>query len=271
MNKAPIGVFDSGLGGLTAVRELREILPGEDIVYFGDTARVPYGSRGRDILVDYSKQDIAFLLTQNVKIIVIACGTVSSVLPPEIRDSLSVKCMEVVSPTAIEAIGSTQNNRIGIIGTEATVNSGSYVRTIQELNPEVSCFAKACPLFVPLVENGYSNPGNAVAELVAKDYLAEIEQEGVDTLIMGCTHYPLLSSVIAREMGPNVALVSAGQAVARSTKRYLQENNLLSDKKEGGNVEFFVSDVPTRFNQLAKTFLGEYSAGTVRQIDIEKY
>lgn len=271
MNRAPIGVFDSGLGGLTAVSELRKILPGEDIVYFGDTARVPYGSRGRDILIEYSKQDIAFLLTQNVKIIVIACGTVSSILPPEIRDSLSVKCMEVVGPTAMAAIEATQNNKIGIIGTEATINSGSYVRTIQGMAQEVNCYAKACPLFVPLVENGYSDAGNAVAELVAKDYLTEIKQAGVDTLIMGCTHYPLLSSVIGREMGPNVQLVSAGQTVAHSTKKYLQENDLLSDKTEGGQVEFFVSDVPARFDHLAKTFLGEYAGGAVRQIDIEEY
>lgn len=271
MNKAPIGVFDSGLGGLTAVRELRKILPGEDIVYFGDTARVPYGSRGRDILVEYSKQDITFLLTQNVKVIVIACGTVSSILPPEIRDNLSVKCMEVVAPTAVEAIRATKNNKIGVIGTEATINSGSYVRTIQDMAPEVDSIARACPLFVPLVENGYSDPGNAVAELVAKDYLTEIKQAGVDTLIMGCTHYPLLADVIAGEMGPAVQLISAGQVVAHSTKTYLQENDLLSGKKDGGKVDFFVSDVPARFDQLAKTFLGEYAGGTVRKIDIEEY
>lgn len=271
MKTAPIGVFDSGLGGLTAVRELRKILPNEDIIYFGDTARVPYGSRGRDILVDYSEQDIAFLLSQDVKIIVIACGTVSSILPVEVRESLPVKCIEVVSPTVQEAARQTQNKKVGVIGTQATIQSDSYVEAMRKIAPKVTCFSTPCPLFVPLVENGYFLPGNAVAELVAKDYLTEIKEAGVDTLIMGCTHYPLLASVISLEMGPNVKLVDAGRQAAHSAKEYLEKQQLLTDQKKEGSVQYFVSDVPDKFHELSSVFLGEYAGGSVKKINIEEY
>lgn len=271
MNNLPIGVFDSGLGGLTAVRELRKILPGEDIVYFGDTARVPYGSRGADTIIEYSKQDIGFLLSKQVKVIVIACGTVSSILPASIRGTFAVKCIEVVSPTVQAAVQATQNNKIGVIGTEATIRSGSYVEMMQKIAPDVECFSAPCPLFVPLVENGYFSKGNIVAELIAKDYLANIKEAGVDTLIMGCTHYPLLANVIGAEMGEDVYLVDAGKQAAHATKEYLEQNVLLSDKKTNGTVEYYVSDVPAKFDTLAQTFLGDYAGGLVKRVDIEKY
>ena len=190
MDPRPIGVFDSGLGGLTAVRQLRRVLPGEDIVYFGDTGRVPYGSRGRDIIVQYARQDIRFLLQQDVKFIIAACGTVSSTYPPEEAAKLPVPFTGVVGATARAAVDATRNKKVGIIGTAATVRSGSYAAVIRDMMPEVEIFARACPMFVPLVENGYFNDGNPVTKLIIAEYLQELKDAGVDTLILGCTHYP---------------------------------------------------------------------------------
>ena len=191
MDTRPIGVFDSGLGGLTAVRQLRRVLPGEDIVYFGDTGRVPYGSRGRDIIVQYARQDIRFLLQKDVKFIIAACGTVSSTYPPEEAARLPVPFTGVVGATARAAVDATRNRKIGIIGTAATVRSGSYAAIIRDMMPDVQIFARACPMFVPLVENGYFNDGNPVTKLIIAEYLQELKDAGVDTLILGCTHYPL--------------------------------------------------------------------------------
>ena len=187
MDTRPIGVFDSGLGGLTAVRQLRRVLPGEDIVYFGDTGRVPYGSRGRDIIVQYARQDIRFLLQQDVKFIIAACGTVSSTYPPEEAARLPVPFTGVVGATARAAVDATRNRKIGIIGTAATVRSGSYAAIIRDMMPDVQIFARACPMFVPLVENGYFNDGNPVTKLIIAEYLQELKDAGVDTLILGCT------------------------------------------------------------------------------------
>lgn len=269
MNTRPIGVFDSGLGGLTAVRELRKILPGEDIVYFGDTGRVPYGSRSKDTIIAYAKQDIAFLLDRGVKNILIACGTVSSTLPQQVMDSLPVPCTGVVRPTAQAAALATKNGRVGVIGTEATIRSGSYEAMMRQLAPQVACFAAACPLFVPLVENGHFLPGDRVAQPVAEEYLAPIKAAGVDTLILGCTHYPLLAGIIAAEMGKGVALIDAGQQAAHATKAMLEQSGMLNGRQAGGQVSYYVSDVPARFDQLARTFLGEYAGGNVEQINIE--
>ncbi|MDL2324582.1 glutamate racemase [Ruminococcaceae bacterium OttesenSCG-928-A16] len=271
MNASPIGVFDSGLGGLTAVKELRKILPGEDIVYFGDTGRVPYGSRGKETIVHYAKQDIAFLLSKGVKSILIACGTVSSTLPPAVMQGLPVPCAGVVGATVAAAAAATQNGKVGVIGTEATIRSGSYEAAMKQLAPNVTCFAAACPLFVPLVENGHFLKGDRVAIPVAEEYLAPIKAAGVDTLIMGCTHYPLLADVIAEEMGSGVTLVDAGLQAAQQTKQSLANLGLLNGRQTGGQVAYYVSDVPARFNQLAQTFLGEYAGGAIEQINIEDY
>ena len=206
MDNRPIGVFDSGLGGLTSVRELRRLLPGEDIVYFGDTGRVPYGSRSREIILQYARQDIAFLLSQNVKCIVAACGTVSSTYPSEEAAKLPVPYMGVVSSAARRAARATRNRRIGVIGTSATIRSHSYEQILRRLVPGAEITARACPLFVSLVENGYVD-GSApdcqqVTRLVIAQYLQEVREAGVDTLILGCTHYPLLAGMIGEYMGP---------------------------------------------------------------------
>ena len=216
MDTRPIGVFDSGLGGLTAVRQLRRVLPGEDIIYFGDTGRVPYGSRGREIIRQYARQDIRFLLSHDVKFIIAACGTVSSTYPPEEAARLPVPFTGVVGATARAAVDATRNGKVGIIGTAATVRSGSYAAVIKDMKPETEIVARACPMFVPLVENGYVNDGNPVTKLIIAEYLQEVKDAGVDTLILGCTHYPLLKKMIGDFMGSDVTLIAAGIMVSEA-------------------------------------------------------
>ena len=265
MDTRPIGVFDSGLGGLTAVRQLRRVLPGEDIVYFGDTGRVPYGSRGRDIIVQYARQDIRFLLQQDVKFIIAACGTVSSTYPPEEAARLPVPFTGVVGATARAAVDATRNRKIGIIGTAATVRSGSYAAIIRDMMPDVQIFARACPMFVPLVENGRVHRGDVVIETVVKEYLTPLKDAGVDTLILGCTHYPLLEEVIGDFMGPDVTLIDSGAEAANLASTQFDPN-------EGtGTTQYFVSDDPQGFDQLAELFLQEKVDVGAELVDISRY
>ena len=271
MDTRPIGVFDSGLGGLTAVKQLRKRLPGEDIIYFGDTGRVPYGSRGRDTIVQYARQDIRFLLAQNVKYIIAACGTVSSTYPSEEAAKLPVPFTGVVGATARAAAAATRNGCIGVLGTSATIRSGSYERALRELLPGVHISAKACPLFVPLVENGFVGENDPVSTLVIERYLTEVRAAGVDTLILGCTHYPLLKTMIGRFMGGEVALIDSGKVTAQETVSALAALELASGRSEGGAARFYVSDTPDEFRRLETLFLGRYAGGSVEQIRIEAY
>ena len=271
MDNRPIGVFDSGLGGLTGVRELRKRLPHEEIIYFGDTGRVPYGSRGRDTIVQYARQDIRFLLSRDVKFIIAACGTVSSTYPPEEAARLPVPYTGVVGATARAAVDATRNHRIGIIGTAATVRSGSYAAVIRDMLPDVHIFARACPMFVPLVENGYFNDGNPVTKLIIAEYLQELKDAGVDTLILGCTHYPLLKKMIGDFMGDAVRLVDSGKVTAQATAAALADLGLLNGKTDGGTAHYYVSDTPDNFAELEQMFLGEYAGGPVERIAIETY
>ena len=275
MDNRPIGVFDSGLGGLTGVRELRRLLPGEDIVYFGDTGRVPYGSRSHETILQYARQDIAFLLSQNVKCIMAACGTVSSTYPAEEAARLPVPYMGVVAAAARRAARATRSRKIGVIGTSATIRSHSYEQMLRRLVPGVEITARPCPLFVPLVENGYVDGAAAdrrqVTELVIAQYLEPVRAAGVDTLILGCTHYPLLAGMIGAYMGPGVTLIDPGQAAADDLGMLLAGKGLRSGRTEGGRTRFFVSDVPDSFVRTADLFLGEYRGGTAEQICIDKY
>ena len=267
---APIGVFDSGVGGLTAVRELRRLLPDEDIVYFGDTGRVPYGTRGVDTIVRYAKQDIAFLLRRGVKFIMAACGTVSSTLPDDWAASLPVGYTGVVEATAAAATKASRTGRIGVIGTPATIRSGSYNAAIAALMPGARIVATACPLFVPLVENGYFGADNAVTRLVARDYLKDIRAAGVDTLILGCTHYPLIAPIIADLMGPEVALIDPGRETALAARDALASTGLLREGR-AGTARYYVSDTTESFAQLSDWFLGEYAGGPVTRISVDGY
>lgn len=270
MDNRPIGVFDSGLGGLTGVRQLRKLLPGEDIVYFGDTGRVPYGSRSRETIVQYARQDIAFLLSKNVKYIMAACGTVSSTYPESEAAQLPVPYMGVVGAAAREAAVATRSRRVGIIGTAATIRSGSYETLLRQLVPGVEITKRACPMFVPLVENGYVDDGNPVTELVIEEYLTSVRDAGVDTLILGCTHYPLLKKMIGDFMGSGVTLIDPGKVAAGALRHALEDRGLLADRASG-TAEYYVSDAPDNFNATADLFLGPYKGGEVHQIAIDPF
>lgn len=271
MDMRPIGVFDSGLGGLTAVRELMRLLPVEDIVYFGDTGRVPYGSRSRDTLIKYARQDVAFLRTFDLKAIVIACGTVSSTALEILARENPIPIIGVVGPAVHEAAESTRNHKVGLIGTQATIRANAYERQLADLLPVARVTALACPLLVPLVENGRFLPGDSVVETVVGEYLAPIKDAGVDTLVLGCTHYPLLTGVIRAYMGEGVTLINSGAACARQVHRMLEETDALAPGAHPGVRRYFVSDAVEGFSDLASIFLGEDVHGDVGQVDITKY
>lgn len=262
MDKHAIGVFDSGLGGLTAVRELNKILPNENIIYFGDTARIPYGSRSRNTVLRYAKEDIEFLKKHDIKMIIAACGTVSSVIG-DITDIDGIPFTGVLIPASRSACNATKNGKIGIIGTPATVRSGSFKKTIESMRPDTQVFANPCPLFVHLVENGYIDRQNKVTKIVAEEYLEPIRKAGVDTLILGCTHYPIIKDIIADYMGNDVTLIDTGAEAAKYTKKCLSEKNLLSERSEKGKNTFYVSDSTELFCETAGIFLGHDVSGDV--------
>lgn len=268
MNNAPIGVFDSGLGGLTAVRELHRLLPNESIVYFGDTGRVPYGNRSRETIRRYAEQDMKFLLSERVKLVIAACGTVSSTAS-DIGEALPVPYTGVVRPAAQAAAAATVNGKIGVIGTAATICSGEYRRLLNELASKAQVFEQPCPLFVPLVENGFISPDDQITTLTVERYLKPIREAGVDTLILGCTHYPIIAPVIARYMGDGVRLIDVGAQTAHRAAQLLEQNSLLSDSTEAGECRFFVSDRTEDFSAVAGIFLGTDISGTVVRVDID--
>lgn len=269
MDNRSIGVFDSGLGGLTAVKQIMEEMPDESIIYFGDTGRVPYGTRSTETIIKYSKNDINFLLSKDVKMIVIACGTASSAALPVIKDDYETPIIGVVDAAVLAALNATKNGKIGIIGTPGTIKSGSYEKLIKEKAPDIEIVTRACPLYVPLVENGHFD--TKVAELVTEEYLAGIKAAGVDTLILGCTHYPLLKKTIARFMGDNVTLIDAGAEVAKALKNTLGEDSLHSSKRDEYQYRYFVSDNVDGFENLGGLFLEKKIDGQVEKIDIEKF
>lgn len=271
MDRRPIGVFDSGLGGLTALRELARIMPEEELIYFGDTGRVPYGSRSRETIIRYARQDVAFLNSFDPKAIVIACGTVSTTALDILQQECAVPIFGVVEPAARAAARLTRNKQVGLIGTEASIRSGAYERALAALDPAVQVDARPCPLLVPLVENGRCRPGDRVAELVVAEYLAPIRERGVDTLVLGCTHYPLLKELVAAYMGEDTALVDVGEQCARWVAGQLEGRGMRTDRTEPGRRRYFVSDSTGGFARLASLFLGEDVTGDVEQIDITLY
>lgn len=271
MDTRPIGVFDSGLGGLTALRELARIMPEEDLVYFGDTGRVPYGGRSREILVRYARQDVAFLRSFQPKAVVIACGTVSTTALDVLQAENDIPVFGVVEPAARASAHVTRNGKVGLIGTKASIRSGAYERALDVLHPGVDVTAKACPLLVSLVENGRFRPGDIVAETVVAEYLASVKAAEVDTLILGCTHYPLLRDIIGAYMGPDVTLVDVGEQCARWVKQQLELDGLRNERAGAGRRHYYVSDSTEDFSALASIFLGEDVAGEVEQIDITAY
>ena len=270
MDERPIGVFDSGLGGLTAVREIRSILPFENIIYFGDTSRVPYGGRSREILLKYARQDVHFLRSFDIKALLVACGTVSSNVLPELQRESQLPILGVVEPACRRALAVTRSKRVGLIATAASVRSGAYERTLAAMDGEVTVIARACPLFVPLVENGRYRVGDCVIETVAREYLEPLRATGIDTLILGCTHYPLLTEIIADIMGPGVTLIDSGAAAARVLRQTLSDRGALA-QRDHGTLTLYASDQPEDFGALAGQFLRRPLESAVQHVDIERY
>lgn len=268
MDNRAIGIFDSGLGGLTCVKKVMEIMPGENIIYFGDTGRVPYGTRSAQTIVKYVRQDINLLESLDIKFIIIACGTASSAALPAIRDEVKTPIIGVLEPACRAAVNASRSGRIGVIGTAGTINSGKYLQTIKSLEPETEVFSGACPMFVPLVENGYTK--GTVARIIAEEYLADIKKQEVDTLILGCTHYPLLREEIQSIMGDNVTLIDSGAEAAIAAQRQLGELGLLCDRTQG-EAQYYVSDTVDGFAELGSVFLNKRIEGSVHRVDIEKY
>lgn len=271
MDNRPIGIFDSGLGGLTTVSELQRIMPNENIIYFGDTGRVPYGTRSRVTIQKYARQDINFLLSKNVKMIIAACGTASSVISEDIINDLSIEYSGVPIPAAKAAANTTIQNRIGVIGTSATIRSGAYEKALFQINKEIQVFTNPCPLFVPLVENGFTDPDNEITRLTAEQYLAPLKEAGIDTLILGCTHYPIIKDIISKVMGSHVSLIDSGQEAARYACRLLTKKDMLNLTKRPAFSEYYISDTVEEFEKNAMTILKEPIHGHVEKIDIETY
>lgn len=270
MNDKPIGVFDSGLGGLTAVKELLKVLPNENIIYFGDTGRVPYGDKSHQTILKYALQDIEFLKSLDVKMILAACGTVSSILDDS-NVTIDIPFTGVVSPTAAAAASATRNNRIGIIGTTATIKSGSYKRELLKINPNLQIVEQDCPLFVPLVENGFIEKDNKASLIIAEKYLSVFRDKKIDTLILGCTHYPIISDIISKVVGLDVKLIDSGKEAALFAANALNFSENLSNRKTQGCCTFYVSDTVNSFSKTASLFLKQNLKHNVKMVDIEKY
>lgn len=266
--KKPIGIFDSGIGGLTVVKQLMKLLPSEQLIYFGDTARIPYGTKSKKLIEQYAIEDARFLLRYDIKALVVACNTASSLAMDVLLDYLDIPVIGVVMPGAEAAIKLTRNKKIGVIGTIATINSNSYTIQIHKRLKEAKVYAQPCPLLVPLVEEGWLN--DEVTIMTLKKYLPEMISEQVDTLILGCTHYPLLDKTIQKIMGNHVKLIDSGKETAKAVKRVLIETNLLNQSDKIGPDKFFISDIPMKFEEIGSRFLGK-ELGNVERVDFERF
>lgn len=252
--KKPLGIFDSGVGGLTVLKELTCRLPAEDMIYLGDTARVPYGIRSPEVVTRYSMENTAFLLKEEIKLLVVACNTASSLSLDALRASFDIPVVGVLAPGARAAVNASSGGRIGVIGTAATINSGAYAREIRRLNPDCTVISQPCPLFVPLAEEGWTD--DEVAHVVAERYLAPLKEAAVDTLVLGCTHYPLLKEAIGRVMGDGVVLIDSAVETAIEVKQILEREGLACASSEVGRRRFCVTDIPERFQAIGERFLG---------------
>jgi len=253
----PIGVFDSGIGGLTVVKELSRLLPNEKIVYFGDTARVPYGNKSKETVIHYSLQIAYFLLKKKIKLLVVACNSASSVSMPTLKRHFHIPVIGVIEPGSKSAISASQNKSIGVIGTLGTVSSNSYKKALKKIDKKVIVSQQACPLFVPLAEDGWNK--TKIAQDISDEYLKELGKKGIDSLILGCTHYPLLKEVIQNSVGKNVKLIDSGVETAKEVKKILEKKRLLNLHKqtERNHSVFYVSDFPHKFKEVSQRFLSK--------------
>lgn len=257
MSTLPIGIFDSGVGGLTVLRAVRDRLPHESVIYLGDTARVPYGTKSPATIERYAVEDASFLVEKGVKMLLVACNTASAMARERLRAEFQIPLLSVLGPGARMAARVTRNGRVGVIATEATIESGAYARAIEDASgdKQVEIFARACPLFVPLVEEGETD--SAITRLVAEQYLAPLRAQEIDTLVLGCTHYPLLKRVIGETMGSAVTLVDSAEATAEETAHVLAQHGLLNQVPGASSSEFYVTDATRRFHRIAQKILGE--------------
>jgi glutamate racemase len=255
MSGAPVGIFDSGIGGLTVARAIYERLPHESTIYFGDTARVPYGPKSPETVTRYSLEILHWLLGQGVKAVVVACNTSTAHALRALQEATPVPVLGVIKPGARAAIAAGEGGPIGVIGTAGTIASGAYTRAIQALAPGVPVIQRACPLFVPLVEEGWFD--HPATEMVAVDYLEELRAACIRSLVLGCTHYPLLRPLLQRVMGPEVKLIDSGEATASALETILTEKSLAAPRSAGGRHRFIVSDDEARFRQVGSRFIGD--------------
>lgn len=260
-HESAVGVFDSGIGGLTVLHEIIETLPRENTVYLGDTARSPYGTKSVDTVLRYSFENSEFLVEKGVKMIVVACNTSTAIALDHLKDEFELPVIGVIEPGVRSAIAATKSKKVGVIGTEATIQSGAYTRALKVADPAIEVYSRACPLFVPLVEEGWTD--NQVVEMTVRAYLESLKQSGIDTLILGCTHYPLLKKAIRRFMGSGVRLVDSAEETAKEVAAMLKRSGL--GRKAGkGTHSFFVTDAPDRFIKVGRRFLGEKVESAVR-------
>lgn len=264
---APIGIFDSGIGGLTVVKKMLSMLPNEKIIYFGDTARVPYGSKSNSTVIEYANQDAKFLYKKNVKLIIVACNTASSVALGSLREQFDIPIIGMIEPGSKYALSKTKSGKIGVIGTHSTINNQAYSKKIKQLNGDVEVFEKACPLFVPLAEEGWTD--HKATELIAEEYLEELIKKEIDTLVLGCTHYPVLTEIIQKVMGREVTLIDSGTAAALEVEDYLNGIGLRNDSNQIGKHQYYVSDLPAKFKIMAERFLGT-KLDHIEKIDVDQ-
>lgn len=265
MNDRPIGIFDSGIGGLTVVKEVIKALPHESIIYLGDTARVPYGPRSKEVIREFARQLTEFLLKKDIKCLVVACNTISAIALEEIKKISSVPVIGVIKPAAKKAVDITKLKKIGVIGTIGTINSASYEEEIQKLDSSVEVISEACPLFVPIAEEGFGS--HQATKLIAQDYLSELKNSGIDTLILGCTHYPILIDTIKEVMGEEITLIDSAKLTAEELKKLLEEKNLLSDNPNP-SLRVLVTDAPQRVYLVASRFFGEDLEGKIKKVTL---
>ena len=264
-SESPIGVFDSGIGGLTVVREILRRLPDENIIYLSDTARVPYGTKSSQTVVKYSQSNSKFLISKGIKLLVVACNTASAVALPSLRWDFEIPVMGVIEPGARKAVRITKTGKVGVIGTSSTIKSNAYKKAVENIAPEIKIYSKACPLFVPLAEEGWID--GKIAELTANKYLEPLKEYDIDVLILGCTNYPLLKSTIQKVIGDEVVLVDSAEETALEIERILKDNNISNESSSSNKREFYLTDVSDTFIEIAGRFLGE-KIERVEQVDI---
>jgi len=270
-----IGIFDSGIGGLTVLREIIKVLPFENTIYLGDTARVPYGTKSAQTIKRYALEDAQFLISQGIKLLVIACNTASAICTSFLRENLNLPTVEVIGPGAKKAVASTTLGKVGVIGTEATIKSGAYSSQIRNINPDIEVFSKACPLFVPLVEETWNGGEDEsflreLKTLTVKRYLKKLKEKGIDTLVLGCTHYPLLKEPIDTFMGEQVKMIDSAEEIAEEVLKVMREEGLCNRSDNKGHHKYFVSDAPDRFIELGMRFLGT-ELEEVTQIEVTAF